>query len=166
MNVRIVRGDLLAQDVDVIVNAANTHLEHMGGIAGVISRAGGPEIQAHSRRLRPIPTGGVAVTTAGNLPFKAIIHAVGPIYKDGNYFEDKLLAAAYRNALKAAAKHGWRSVGFPAISCGIFRYPAEEGARVAVETVRSVAPLLPIDEVRFCLVVPEHVEAWTRAMAQ
>lgn len=169
--IEIVQGDLLEQDVDVIVNAANTHLEHMGGIAGTISRAGGPAIQRESRRKRPIPTGDAVATTAGDLPFKAVVHAVGPIWGGGGAWEANLLRRAHMRSIGEAAKLEARSVGFPAISCGIFRYPVEQAAPIALSAISDALETMDtyprsdvrIETVRICLAHDDHFEAYSLA---
>ena len=127
----MVRGDLLKEPVEAIVNAANGHLAHGGGVAGIISRAAGPELQSESDQLvaarGPLPTGSAVVTTAGQLPFKGVIHAVGPRYGEGD--EENKLVQALGNAFRLAEERGWRSVAFPAVSSGIFAVPLEICAR-------------------------------------
>lgn len=169
MRIEIVEGDLLKADTDVIVNAANTHLAHMGGIAGAISRAAGPQLDRESKQKRPVPTGGAAITTAGKLPFKAVIHAVGPIWRGGSYQEMELLRKAYISAMRAARvlAQDWseepiRSVGFPAISCGIFHFPVDLAAPIAVNALRECESL-GIDA-KFYLLDPDHVAAFTAAL--
>src|SRR5690349_17673109 len=113
---QVVEGDLLEQPVDAIVNAANGHLAHGGGVAGIISRAAGPALQEESDRIvrtRPLQAGEAAVTTAGKLPFKGVIHAVGPRYGEGD--EERKLVAALSAAFAIARQKGWRSVAFPAV---------------------------------------------------
>jgi O-acetyl-ADP-ribose deacetylase (regulator of RNase III) len=133
-----VRGDLLAQPVDAIINAANGHLAHGGGVAGAISRAAGPDLQAESDRLvakrGPVPTGSAVATGAGRLPFKAVIHAVGPRLGEGN--EEALLVQALASAFRLAQERGWESVAFPAVSSGIFAVPLDVCARAYVAAAR------------------------------
>src|SRR2546428_11655260 len=127
----VVRGDLLQEPVDAIVNAANGHLAHGGGVAGIISRAAGPALQQESDRIvasrGPFPTGAAVLTTAGNLPFKGVIHAVGPRYGEGD--EEQKLIQALTAAFALAAEKGWTSVSFPAVSSGIFAVPLDICAR-------------------------------------
>jgi O-acetyl-ADP-ribose deacetylase (regulator of RNase III) len=154
--IKVVTGDLLTQDVDAIVNAANTHLMHGAGVAGAIAKAAGPAIHEESAKLRPVPTGGAVFTTAGELPFKAVVHAVGPVWGQGEFEEATLLRYAHRSAIIQAARAGAQSVAFPAISCGIFGYPVEEAAPIAlsaaVEGMRYVEDAgREITEVRFVL---------------
>ena len=132
---QVVLGDITAEQVDVIVNAANSHLVHGGGLAGAIVSRGGEEIQEESNRLAPIETGEAVVTGAGNLPSRWIIHAVGPIWGQGN--ERELLESAVASSLERAEELGAASISVPAIATGIFGYPKKEGTSVIVETVRS-----------------------------
>ena len=164
----IVQGDLLAQDdLDAIVNAANTELAHGGGIARAIAVAAGPDLEEESVEHPPVRVGDAGITTAGRLPFGAVIHAVGPIWRGGDAGEAELLASAHREALVTAARHGQRRVGFPAISCGIFGYPVEEAAPVAVEAVRETMDEVPaIELVRFVLMDDEHLAAFRRAAGE
>jgi O-acetyl-ADP-ribose deacetylase (regulator of RNase III) len=144
-----VKGNLLDEPVDAIVNAANGHLAHAGGVAGLIARAAGPELQAQSdllvRKLGPLPTGSAVVTTAGKLPFKGVIHAVGPRQGEGN--EEAKLVQALASAFARAREEGWSSVSFPAVSSGIFAVPLEVCARAYVKAARAS----PLSNVRLCL---------------
>ncbi|HEY64958.1 MAG TPA: macro domain-containing protein [Caldilineae bacterium] len=154
--IRIVQGDLTEEPVDAIVNAANEHLAHGGGVAGAIVRKGGYEIQEESRRWvqehGPVRTGTAAITGAGRLPARYVIHAVGPVWR-GRGDEDALLASAVTSALSLAAEHGVRSISLPAISSGIFGFPKERAVRVildAVEEYLAAHPDGPIQEVNLC----------------
>jgi O-acetyl-ADP-ribose deacetylase (regulator of RNase III) len=135
--------------VDAIVNAANGHLAHGGGVAGIISRAAGPELQAESdaliRKLGPLPPGAAVVTSAGKLRFKGVIHAVGPRQGEGN--EEAKLLQALQEAFKRAHERGWASVSFPAVSSGIFAVPLDVCARAYVKAARAS----PLRNVRLCL---------------
>lgn len=132
-------GDITRFDADAIVNAANSALAGGGGVDGAIHRGGGPAIMAELRRDHPrgTPTGTAAITTAGELQARWVVHAVGPIWRGGDHDEPALLAAAYRSALELAAGRGARSVALPAISAGIFGYPIDEAAVVGLSTVRE-----------------------------
>jgi O-acetyl-ADP-ribose deacetylase (regulator of RNase III) len=130
-------GDLTLQRVDAIVNAANSALAGGGGVDGAIHRAGGPEIMAECRALGGCATGEAKATTAGELPARWVIHAVGPVWHGGGAGEPEQLASAHRRSLEIAAELGARSVAFPAISCGIYGYPAELAAPVAVAAARE-----------------------------
>ena len=143
----LVEGDITEMDSDAIVNAANERLAHGGGVAGLISRRGGPAIQRESdewvRQHGPVATGSAAITSGGNLKARHVIHAVGPIY-DGRPRSAELLASAVRAALRMADEHGLKSIALPAISTGIFGYPIEEAAgvmlRAAIEYLQRARP--------------------------
>ena len=145
----MVRGDLLKEPVEAIVNAANGHLAHGGGVAGIISRAAGPALQAESDRLvasrGPFATGSAVVTTAGALPFKGVIHAVGPRYGEGD--EENKLFNALSNAFSLALEKGWSAASFPAVSSGIFAVPLDICARAYLRAARAS----PLRNVRLCL---------------
>jgi O-acetyl-ADP-ribose deacetylase len=132
MRVEFEVGDLTGQQVDAIVNAANESLLGGGGVDGAIHRAGGPEILAESRTLGGCATGDAKPTTAGQLPARWVIHAVGPVWRGGRQREAEQLASAHRRALEVARDLGARTVAFPAISCGIYGYPPELAAPTAV----------------------------------
>ena len=154
---RVVRGNLLEEPVEAIVNAANGRLAHGGGVAGIISRAAGPLLQEESDRIvherGPLPTGSAVVTTAGNLPFKGVIHAVGPRYGEGA--EEEKLEQALRAAFACARERGWRSVSFPAVSSGIFAVPLDICSRAYLSSVREAK----LDNVRLCLRDAPVIEA-------
>ncbi len=145
----MVRGDLLDEPVDAIVNAANGHLAHGGGVAGIISRAAGPALQRECdlliQKQGRLPTGAVVVTTAGNLPFKGVIHAVGPRQGEGD--EEAKLVLALVSAFACAKERGWSSVSFPAVSSGIFAVPLQVCARAYLKAMRAS----PLSKVRLCL---------------
>jgi O-acetyl-ADP-ribose deacetylase len=136
---RLVIGDITKIRVDAIVNAANTGLRGGGGVDGAIHRAGGPTIMRELDEIRDrtggCPTGGAVVTSAGALPAQNVIHAVGPIYKDGLHDEPAQLASCYRTCLELAEERGARTVSFPAISTGAYGYPTDEAAEVALDSV-------------------------------
>lgn len=146
------QGDLTEERVDAIVNAANSHLAHGGGVAGAISRRGGPAIQAESSRWvrehGAVPTGEVAITSAGNLPCKVVIHAVGPVWEGGQQGEDGLLAAAVRNSLTKAHELKLTSIALPAISSGIFGFPKPRCAAIMVATAVAFCEQYPDSSVR------------------
>jgi O-acetyl-ADP-ribose deacetylase (regulator of RNase III) len=137
--IRVVQGDLTAEEVDAIVNAANERLAHGGGVAGAISRKGGPDVQRESdawvREHGPVSTGSAAITGAGALPCRYVIHAVGPVWGSGD--EERKLASAVCSALDLADKNGLRSVSIPAISSGIFGFPKPLCAEVMLRAIRG-----------------------------
>ncbi len=132
-------GDITRFPADALVNAANSRLAGGGGVDGAIHRAGGPAIMAELDEIRSqtggCETGDAVVTSAGNLPAKWVIHAVGPVYGDGRHGEPEMLAACYERAMELAAEHGAESIAFPSISTGIYGYPLAEAARIALSTV-------------------------------
>jgi len=157
--VRIVYGDLTAERVDAIVNAANEQLAHGGGVAGAISRKGGPTIQAESdrwvREHGTVHTGTAAITGAGNLPCRYVIHAVGPVWHGGGHGEDGLLASAVRSALEMADRRSLASISLPAISAGIFGFPRDRCARIILQMVRDYLAAHPggsLREVNLCII--------------
>ena len=163
----IVQGDITKEQVDAIVNAANTTLLGGGGVDGAIHRAGGPAILEECRKLGGCPTGEAKITTGGRLPAKYVIHTVGPVYRDGNHGEPKLLASCYRRSLEVALENGVKTIAFPAISCGVYGYPYEEAARIAVKTVADfVRTTEGIECVRFVLFDPALVGHYQSAFSE
>jgi O-acetyl-ADP-ribose deacetylase (regulator of RNase III) len=161
----LVQGDITRQSVDAIVNAANSSLLGGGGVDGAIHRRGGPDILEECRRLRAsrygrgLPTGRAVATTAGNLDARWVIHTVGPVWSDT---EDRsaLLASCYRESLRVADELGARTVAFPAISTGVYGWPLDDGARIAVGTVRATDTA--VEEVRFVLFDQRAHDAFAR----
>ena len=131
---RLMQGDITTVAADAIVNAANTSLLGGGGVDGAIHRAGGPAILEECRRIGGCPTGEARITTAGRLPARHVIHAVGPRWRDGNAGEDRLLESAYRSSLALAEQHALQTVAFPSISTGAYKFPIERAARIALRT--------------------------------
>lgn len=149
---RLVQGDITARDVDAIVNAANSHLQHGGGVAGAIVRKGGHIIQEESDRIGYVPVGNAAVTGAGSLPAKHVIHAVGPRMGEGD--EDNKLKNAVINSLKLASGKDLKSVSLPAISSGIFGFPKDRCAEILVgEAARYLKenPKTSLEVIEFCI---------------
>jgi O-acetyl-ADP-ribose deacetylase (regulator of RNase III) len=161
--IELVQGDITRESVDAIVNAANSSLLGGGGVDGAIHRRGGPAILEDCRRLRAahlgtgLPTGRAVATTAGDLDARWVVHTVGPVF---SATEDRsgLLASCYRESLRVAGELGARTVAFPAISTGVYGWPMDDGARIAVETVRAADTT--VEEVRFVLFDERAYEAF------
>ncbi len=148
----LVQGDIATQRVDAVVNAANAALSGGGGVDGAIHRAAGPSVLVECRTISGgCPTGRAVATGAGNLVAKRIIHAVGPVWSGGKKSEPELLASAYRESLRVAMVEGCRTVAFPAISAGAYRFPIKSATEIAVSTTLSILKEYPdsFDEVRF-----------------
>jgi O-acetyl-ADP-ribose deacetylase (regulator of RNase III) len=139
LRVEAVQGDITRQQVDAVVNAANSSLLGGGGVDGAIHRAAGPQLLAACRPLGGCPVGEARATPAFRLPARWVIHTVGPVWRGGKAGEPELLGSCYRRSLEVAAGLGARSVAFPAISTGAYGYPPEAAARVAIETLRETA---------------------------
>lgn len=145
-------GDITQEETDAIVNAANSGLRGGGGVDGAIHRAGGPSIMEECRKIGSCPTGQAVVTGGGSLKARHVIHTVGPIYRGGSRGEADLLRSAYRESLKRVTDKGLKSVSFPAISAGVYGYPLEEAARIALTTAADyVEDHQEIELVRFVL---------------
>jgi len=163
-------GDITAEDVDAIVNAANPSLMGGSGVDGAIHRTGGPEIVNECRLIRRaypdgLPTGEAVITTAGKLIALHVIHTVGPIYGENEGHDASLLAACYMNAIALAARSGIASIAFPAISTGVYEYPQDEAARVALQTVRAALTRHPtVTDVRLVFFTPEDAKAFLDAV--
>jgi O-acetyl-ADP-ribose deacetylase len=167
----LTEGDLTAADTDAVVNAANSTLLGGGGVDGAIHRRGGPEILAECRRIRAahwpdgLPTGEAVITTGGRLPARWVIHTVGPVYSRKPAVP-RLLEACHHNSLALAVERGVRTIAFPAISTGIYRYPLEEAAPIALGTAARFLASRPgtLDEVRFVLFGPEALREFKAAL--
>jgi len=149
MLLQAVQADITTLNLDAIVNAANEALRGGGGVDGAIHRAAGPELLAACRAIGGCPTGEARITPGFRLPARYVIHTVGPVWRGGGHGEAALLAACYRNALELADRHRLRTIAFPGISTGVYGYPADAAARIAVETVTAY-PASSVAEVTFC----------------
>jgi O-acetyl-ADP-ribose deacetylase (regulator of RNase III) len=163
----IVVADITTLDVDAIVNAANRSLLGGGGVDGAIHRVAGPELLAECRTLGGCETGSAKITKGYRLRARHVIHAVGPVWGGGDKDEEELLAGCYRSALDLAADNGLRTIAYPAISAGIYRFPADLAARIAVGTVASEVAGRPrgMTRVIFCCFAPDSAEHHKNAFA-
>jgi len=158
------QGDITKQKVDAIVNAANSRLSGGGGVDGAIHMAGGPAIMEECNTLNGCPTGTAVITTAGNLSAKYVIHAVGPVYRGGNYGEPELLKSAFRNSLSIADEHGVQSIAFPSISTGVYGYPIKIASKLALSTVNDyVKQQTGIERVVFVLFSGQDFETYNES---
>ena len=165
VSVEVVQGDITQIAVDAIVNAANEGLRGGGGVDGAIHRAGGPAIMEECIRLGGCPTGDAKATTAGDLPARHVIHAVGPVWHGGGRGEDDLLASAYRRSVEVAVELGCGSISFPAISTGIYGFPIERAAPIALATARAAAEAAGGDRrLVFVLFSPADLEVYRAAL--
>ena len=165
------RGDITEEVVDVIVNAANSSLLGGGGVDGAIHRSGGPAILEECREIRArqggCPTGEAVITGAGRLKARRVVHAVGPVWRGGDAGEPEYLRSAYANSLTLAAENGAETIAFPSISTGVYGYPIEKAARVALGAAREWASERDdLQEIRFILFSEEDLEAYEKALAK
>jgi O-acetyl-ADP-ribose deacetylase len=161
----IIEGDITELEVDAIVNAANSTLLGGGGVDRAIHRAAGPKLLAECRTLGGCPTGEARITRGYDLPAKHVIHTVGPVWSGGRQGEDELLADCYRNSLALAAEHGLKTVAFPAISTGAYRFPPDRAAAIAVREVRQFLKDHPsVEKVTFVCFGPDAVRSYERAV--
>ena len=165
-------GDITKEQVEAIVNAANGTLMGGGGVDGAIHRAGGPEILKQCKEIRAkefpegLPTGEAVITTAGRMPAKHVIHTVGPVYGRGGGDKAELLALCYRNCLRLAVEHGLKTIGFPAVSTGIYGYPLSEAAKVSSETIEEfLGSNTSLEQVRLVFFSPSDAEAFLKNQA-
>jgi len=165
--IELVMGDITRQRVDAIVNAANTSLLGGGGVDGAIHRVAGPELLAACREIGGCPTGQARITPGFRLPARYVIHAVGPVWQGGDHGEDDLLASCYRTSMELAHAHGVRSIAFPSISTGIYGFPVDRAARIAVRELHQAVERFPeIKTVRMVAFGDATWEAYERAMEE
>ena len=165
--IKAIQADITTLHVDAIVNAANSSLLGGGGVDGAIHRAAGPQLLAECRKLRGCKEGEAKITAGYQLLAKHVIHTVGPVWAGGKHNEPALLAACYRNSLRLAVEHKLKSIAFPGISTGVYGFPKDAAARVAVATVREfVATPSSLKEIVFCCFSREDSELYERELAK
>lgn len=166
-SVKLIQGDISKQETDAIVNAANTSLLGGGGVDGAIHRAGGPAILEECIKIGGCKTGDAVLTTAGKMKAKKVVHTVGPVWNGGKYNEDALLASCYRRSLEVADENSIKSVSFPSISTGAYRFPLERATRIALQTVRNyLSGATKIQEVVFVLFDEGTLKGFENAMKE
>lgn len=163
----LIRGDITAQDVDAIVNAANSSLLGGGGVDGAIHRAAGPELLAECRTLGGCETGSAKITRGYKLPSRHVIHTVGPIWHGGTEEEDEFLAGCYRSCFTLAAKHGIKTISFPSISTGIYAFPVERASRIALREIsKALSESKDLQRVTVVCFDPRTMQAYRDAIQE
>lgn len=161
MKIKLIQGDITKLEVDAIVNAANTTLQGGGGVDGAIHRAAGPGLLAECRTLNGCKTGDAKITKGYNLPAKFVIHTVGPVWHGGNSGEAEKLASCYRRCLEVAEANGVKSIAFPNISTGVYGYPKQEAAEIAVKEVTAfISNRQEIETVLFCVFDEDNLQIY------
>lgn len=166
MDIRVLQADITTLQVDAIVNAANTSLLGGGGVDGAIHRAAGPALLAECRTLGGCPTGEAKITGGYDLPARYVIHTVGPVWHGGDANEEALLAGCYRNSLRLAIENGIRSIAFPSISTGAFRFPIAKASRIAMQEVCSFLAGHQDLQVLFACFSTSDCEAYSQSLAE
>ena len=165
--IAVIEGDITQQPVDAIVNAANSSLLGGGGVDGAIHRAAGSGLLEECRRLNGCQTGDAKITKGYNLPANWVIHTVGPVWQDGNHGEDELLASCYRRCLELAEQQGIRTLAFPAISTGVYRFPPDRAARIAVTEVKMfLESHTSVDQVIFVCFSRQSYDGYVTAVKE
>ncbi len=168
--ISLIQGDITLQETESIVNAANTSLLGGGGVDGAIHRSGGPKVLEECKEIRAkqegCPTGEAVITSGGNMATKYVIHTVGPVWSGGNRNEEQLLSNAYYNSLNLAKKNGIKSVSFPSISTGVYRFPIEKAAGIALTTVKKFLQKCYFEEIRFVLFSERDLKVYEKALKE
>ncbi len=168
--ISLIKGDITLQKTEAIVNAANTSLLGGGGVDGAIHHAGGPKILEECKGIRAkqggCPTGEAVITTGGNMATKYVIHTVGPVWSGGERNEEQLLRNAYYNSLTLAKEYGIPSVSFPSISTGVYRFPINKAARIAIATVKKFLQEYNFKEIRFVLFSEKDLKVYENALKE
>jgi len=166
----LIQGDITLQETEAIVNAANTSLLGGGGVDGAIHRAGGSKILEECKAIRAkqggCPTGEAVITSGGNMKAKYVVHTVGPVWSGGNRNEEQLLRNAYYNSLNLAGENGIKSVSFPSISTGVYRFPIDKASRIALNTVKEFLQKHNFAEVRFVLFSERDLKVYEDALRE